>query len=127
MTYRFVDLTKKVQYSPDYVSINPSHSVPTLIAENGSLKLTQSVAILEYLEEKYPEKPLLPTDIQKRAIVRNLVNIITSDIQPISNLRILLHIEKLGSSRGDWAKEYLQAGLDGKSLIILLSGSRPHC
>ena len=116
MTYRFIDLTNKVQHSPDYVAVNPSHSVPTLIAENGSLKLTQSVAILEYLEEKYPEKPLLPNDIQKRAIVRNLVNIITSDIQPISNLRILVHVEKLGSSRGDWAREYLQLGLDGKSI-----------
>ena len=116
MTYRFIDLTNKVHHSSDYVAVNPSHSVPTLIAENGSLKLTQSVAILEYLEDKYPEKPLLPNDIQKRAIVRNLVNIITSDIQPISNLRILVHVEKLGSSRGDWAREYLQLGLDGKSI-----------
>jgi maleylacetoacetate isomerase len=106
-------LTKKGQHSPDYVVVNPSHSVPTLIAENGSLKLTQSVAILEYLEEKYPEKPLLPKDVGKRAIVRNLVNVIANDVQPISNLRILVHVEKLGSSRGDWAKEYLQSGLEG--------------
>ena len=121
MTYRFIDLTKKVQHSMDYVAVNPSHSVPTLIAENGSLKLTQSVAILEYLEEKYPDKPLLPKDIDKRAIVRNLVNVISNDVQPISNLRILIHVEKLGSSRGDWAKEYLQGGLDGTSSTILQS------
>lgn len=113
VTYRFIDLTKKVQDSPAYVAVNPSHSVPTLIAENGSLKLTQSVAIMEYLEEKYPEKPLLPKDMKKRALVRNLVNVIANDVQPISNLRILVHVEKLGSSRGDWAKEYLQVGLDG--------------
>jgi len=114
--YRFIDLTNKVHHSSDYVAVNPNHLVPTLIAENGSLKLIQSIAILEYLEEKYPEKPLLRNDIQKQAIVRNLVNIITSDIQPISNLRILIHVEKLRSSQGDWAREYLQLGLDGKSI-----------
>ena len=117
VTYRFIDLTKKVQHSPDYFTINPIHSVPTLIAENGSLKLTQSVTILEYLE-KYPEKPLLPKDVGERAIVRNLVNVIANDVQPISNLRILVHVEKLGSRRGDWAKEYLQTGLAGISSNI---------
>jgi maleylacetoacetate isomerase len=93
--------------------LNPSHSVPTLIAENGTLKLTQSIAILEYLDERYPEKPLLPKDARARALVRNLVNIISNDIQPVTNLRILAGVEKIGGSRAAWAKEYLQNGLDG--------------
>ena len=93
--------------------MNPSQFVPTLLAENGTLKLTQSIAILEYLEEKYPEKPLLPKNIQKRAIVRNLVNIISNDVQPVTNLRILIDVEKLGGSRAKWAKDYLQEGLNG--------------
>jgi maleylacetoacetate isomerase len=71
------------------------------------------MAILEYLEERYPEKPLLPKDVVSRAIVRNLVNLLSNDVQPVSNLRILVHAEKVGGHRADWAKEYLQAGLEG--------------
>ena len=111
--YHFVDLTKKAQHTPDYVALNPSHLVPTLIAENGTLKLTQSIAILEYLEEKYPQKPLLPKDLHKRAIVRNLTNIMACDVQPVTNLRILIDVEKIGGSRAEWAKKFLQEGLDG--------------
>ena len=113
VTYQYVNLTKKGQHAPEYVALNPSHLVPTLIAENGTLKLTQSLAILEYLEERYPEKPLLPKDLLKRATVRNLVGILALDVQPVTNLRILIHVEKLGANRGAWAKEYLQDGLDG--------------
>ena len=75
--------------------------------------LTQSIAILEYLEEKYPEKPLLPQNLQARSIVRNLVNILANDVQPVTNLRILKQVETLGGSRAEWAKEYLQLGLNG--------------
>lgn len=115
VTYRYVDLTKKAQHAADYVALNPSQLVPTLIAENGTLKLTQSLAILEYLEEKYPDNPLLPKDLNKRATVRNLVGISALDVQPVTNLRILIHIEKFGANRADWAKEYLQDGLNGTS------------
>ena len=87
------------------------------------MKLTQSISILEYLEERYPEKPLLPKDLKKRAIVRNLVNIISCDVQPITNLRILIHVEKLGSSRADWAKEYLQTGLNGTCIFCVIENS----
>jgi maleylacetoacetate isomerase len=121
--YRYVNLTTKDQHSPDYVALNPSHHVPTLIAENGTLKLTQSIAILEYLEERYPEKPLLPKDLKKRATVRNLVNILSCDVQPITNLRILIHVEKLGSTRADWAKEYLQTGLNGTRIFYVIENS----
>jgi maleylacetoacetate isomerase len=113
VTSRYINLVSSEQHSSDYVNLNPGHSVPTLLAENGTLKLTQSIAILEYLEERFPEKPLLPRDPQKRAIVRNLVNILSCDVQPITNLRILVHIDQLGGSRADWAKQYLQSGLEG--------------
>lgn len=116
MTYRYIDLIHGQQNIPQYVAVNPSHSVPTLIAENGTLKLTQSVAILEYLEEKYPEKPLLPKDLRSRSLVRNLVNLISNDVQPVTNLRILAHAEKVGGNRAEWAKHYLQFGLDGITL-----------
>ena len=115
MTYRYINLISSEQHSIDYTNLNPSHSVPTLLAENGALRLTQSIAILEYLEERYPEKPLLPRDPQKRATVRNLVNVLSCDVQPITNLRILVHVDQLGGSRAEWAKQYLQSGLQGLS------------
>jgi maleylacetoacetate isomerase len=120
VTSHYVNLTTNGQHSPDYIVLNPSHHVPTLITENGALKLTQSVAILEYLEERYPEKPLLPKDIPKRAIVRNLVNTISCDVQPITNLRVLIHVERLGASRAEWAKEYLQTGLNGTCAFLYI-------
>jgi maleylacetoacetate isomerase len=120
VTYRYVNLTKKDQHAPEYIALNPSHLVPTLITENGTLKLTQSLAILEYLEERYPEKRLLPKDLQKRASVRNLVGILALDVQPVTNLRILIHAEKFGANRGAWAKEYLQDGLDGIPLAYVV-------
>jgi maleylacetoacetate isomerase len=106
-------LVKNEQHSGEYTVLNPSHSVPTLIAENGTLKLTQSIAILEYLEEAYPERPSLPKDPRSRAVVRNLVNLISNDVQPVTNLRILAVVDKLGGSRAEWAKKYLQSGLNG--------------
>jgi maleylacetoacetate isomerase len=77
------------------------------------LKLTQSIAILEYLEEAFPEKPLLPKDPRTRAVVRNLVNVLSNDVQPVTNLRILAAVEKVGGSRAEWAKDFLQNGLNG--------------
>jgi maleylacetoacetate isomerase len=121
--YRYINLIGKQQYSPDYVALNPSHSVPTLIAENGKLKLTQSIAILEYLEERYVQKPLVPKDLYKRSLMRNLVNVISNDVQPITNLKILLHVEDIGYERSNWAKHYLQDGLNGNldmGLCVLL-------
>ena len=111
--YEYVNLLKNCQHESQYVALNPSHTVPTLIAENGTLKLTQSIPILEYLEEKYPDKPLLPKDLGQRAIVRNLVSILASDVQPVSNLKVLVKVEKLGGSRAEWAKETIQSGLEG--------------
>lgn len=102
--------------------------MPTLIAETGRLVLTQSIAILEYLEEKYPEKPLLPKGIAQRSIVRSLVNIIANDIQPVTNMRVLKHVEEVGGSRADWAREYLQLGLNGIiSLYDKLISLRSYC
>ena len=75
---------------------------------------------MEYLEERYPQKPLLPKDIIQRALVRNLVNVISNDVQPVSNLRILVHVEKIGGDRAQWAKEYLQRGLEGTLLVGLV-------
>ena len=69
-----------------YWAVNPQGFVPTL--EDGNLRLVQSTAILEYLEERYPEPPLLPPDAAERARVRAVVGMVAADIQPLNNQRV---------------------------------------
>jgi maleylacetoacetate isomerase len=69
-----------------YWAVNPQGFVPTL--EDGAVRLVQSTAILEYLEERHPEPPLLPTDAAGRARVRAIVGMVAADIQPLNNQRV---------------------------------------
>ncbi|MGX5174250.1 maleylacetoacetate isomerase [Aliikangiella sp. IMCC44653] len=78
------------QHKPEYQAINPQGLVPTLI--DGNLKIGQSIAILEYLEEKYPQSPLLPQALSLRAVARQLSQIIACDIHPLNNLRVLKYL-----------------------------------
>jgi maleylacetoacetate isomerase len=77
----FLHLEKGDQFADAYRAINPQMVVPTLI--DGDVKLFQSLAILEYLDEKYPEPPLLPADPQARAWVRGLALINVADSHPL--------------------------------------------
>lgn len=70
-----------------YLALNPQGLVPTLETDEGAFG--QSSAILEYLEERWPQPPLLPQDRRPRAIVRGMAGIISADIHPINNLRVL--------------------------------------
>jgi maleylacetoacetate isomerase len=86
-TRRNVNLREDQQRAPDYLVVNPQGLVPTLI--DGGLVLTQSLAILEYLEESYPEPSLLPAGCADRARVRALAQVVACDIHPLDNLRVL--------------------------------------
>ena len=77
----FLHLERGEQFTPSYRAINPQMVVPTLV--DGDVKLFQSLAILEYLDEKYPEPPLLPADTQARAWVRGLALINVADSHPL--------------------------------------------
>jgi len=82
-----VRLDKGEHLSESYGRINPMRGVPTLELDNG-IRLYQSGAIIEYLEEVHPSPPLLPTDPASRAHVRALADIVGSDLHPVNNLRI---------------------------------------
>jgi len=75
--------------TPDYLERNPQGLVPTLELEDGT-SLSQSLAIIEWLDEVHPEPPLLPKDALGRARVRALATMIACDIHPLNNLRVLL-------------------------------------
>lgn len=112
----FVNLLKDEQLSDSHKSRNPSASVPVLVcptSKDKDFQIGQSVAALEYLEEKHPEKPLLPplSDPEARATVRTLVNIICADIQPVTNLRIMRRIRGFGANAVEWNCQLMTAGL----------------
>ena len=94
---------------------NPMGQVPVLQLEGGTT-LAQSMAILEYLEERYPEPPLLPGDTVGRARVRELAELVNSGIQPIQNLTVLNRVTALGGDRGQWALTAIREGFDALEL-----------
>lgn len=79
------------QHKVSYEEINPLKRVPTLI--DGDFTLTQSLAILAYLNEKYPDPPLLPKEIQKKTQILSFSQIIACDIHPLNNLSVLQYLE----------------------------------
>jgi maleylacetoacetate isomerase len=109
----FVHLAKGEHRKPEYAAVNPQALVPTL-EENGRL-LTQSLAILEYLEETHPQPPLLPQDPFARARVRSLALLIACEIHPLNNLRTLRHLKNsLGQSEeqvNGWYRHWVADGL----------------
>jgi len=108
-------LRKGEQSAPDYVAINPQKLVPALVLDNGAV-LTQSLAIMEYLEETHPEPALLPRDPVGRARVRALSLIVSADIHPIQNLRVMGYLrEKFGQTEESafaWSRHWIETGFD---------------
>lgn len=97
----------------NYLTINPSGLVPAL--QDDRMTLTQSMAIIEYLDELHPMVPLLPKDAVGRARVREMAQIIACDIHPVNNLRVLKYLVKhLGLSeeaKTDWYRHWVIEGL----------------
>ena len=108
----FRHLRKGEQRAPDYLAMNPQGLVPTLELDNGAL-LTQSLAIVEWLDETPPTPLLMPADPLQRARVRAFALAIACDIHPVQNLRVLAAVRELGGEQAgqDWAKRINEEGL----------------
>ncbi|KAJ2786712.1 hypothetical protein GGI15_001290 [Coemansia interrupta] len=104
---RAVNLVKGEHTSDDYTELNPGKLLPYLVIDGEGL--SQSVAIMEYLDEVYPDKPLLPQDPGQRAKVRAIVNAISCDIQPLQNMRVLLTLPE--EQRAEYACKIISTGL----------------
>ncbi|KAG2417474.1 maleylacetoacetate isomerase [Aspergillus terreus] len=119
-----VNLLQGEQLTPENRARNPSATVPTLIIERpaNTVTITQSIAALEYLEEAFPDAPnaLLPpaSDPEARATVRTLADIISCDVQPVTNLRILKRVAPFGVDRGAWSKDLIEDGFRAYEAIV---------
>ena len=98
------------QHGSEHLARNPMRQVPVLELDDGR-QLTQSLAILEYLDEQYPEPRLLPADPYLRARTRALTEVVNSGIQPLQNLAILQHLARLNVDRMAWGRHYIHQGL----------------
>lgn len=109
---RGVDLRTGAQRSDAFLALNPQGMVPALEADG--VVLTQSPAILEWLEERYPEPPLLPATPADRAVVRAMAALIACDIHPLNNLRVGKALrESFGADQAAvdaWAARWIVAG-----------------
>lgn len=110
---RPVDLLKGEQRDEAYRALNPTMAVPTLIEGDGR-PLVESLAILEYLEEKYPSPPLLPADLHARAHVRALAQVLAADAHPLIVPRVRKYLEEeLGldeAARTQWLRHWMETG-----------------
>jgi maleylacetoacetate isomerase len=118
-----INLASGGQSDPNYVGKNPQGLVPLLIEDDGAI--SQSLAIIEYLDESYPEPAFLPTSPRDRAHVRALAQIIACDIHPVNNLRILnylkgpLGVDETGITT--WYQHWITQGF--KALESMVTGS----
>lgn len=124
--YVAVDLRKNEHLGKAFKAFNPQGLVPALI--DGDHVLTQSVAIIEWLEERYPTPALLPTDVDDRAHVRALAAIVGCDIHPVNNKRIL---DTLRASFGaddaainQWCGKWISDGFDAYEVMLAADAHR---
>jgi len=111
--YITIDLRKGGQFAEEYRRLNPQELVPLL--DDGTAHLTQSLATIEYLEEKYPQPPLLPHAPLERAYVRGVALAVACEIHPLNNLRVLRYlVREMGLSdekKNTWYRHWVEQGL----------------
>jgi len=111
------------QHSEGYAALNPQELVPTLV--HGECVVRQSMAILEYLDEVFPDPSLLPDDALGRARVRALAQLVACDIHPLNNLRVMQFFSDTWNvpqpERDDWTKHWMQVGFDAMERMLVES------
>ena len=113
------------QKTPEYRAINPQALVPSLVVDD-DLTLTQSLAIIEWLDETHPEPALLPKDVNLRAKVRAFAQIIACEIHPLQNLRVLQYLKtELGQGQEEadaWCQRWIGEGLAACEAMLVKEG-----
>jgi maleylacetoacetate isomerase/maleylpyruvate isomerase len=124
-----VNLLKNEQGQPEFTALNPEGLVPLL--EHDGLRLSQSTAIIEYLEEAFPSPALMPTDLQGRARVRAICQMIACDIHPLNNLRVLKYLTgEMGlpaEQKDTWYAHWVRVGLGAVEKRLAEAASGQFC
>ncbi|MGX1746048.1 MULTISPECIES: maleylacetoacetate isomerase [unclassified Brevundimonas] len=113
-------LRKGEQRAPAYLALNPQGLLPSLVTDDGAV-LTQSLAIIEYLDEIAPEPALLPADPVLKAKVRAVAQAVACDIHPVQNLKVLQRLRELGLGEElvqAWASTTIEEGLDAVDRLL---------
>jgi maleylpyruvate isomerase len=114
------------QLAPSYKAINPQGLVPSL--EDDGRVLTQSLAIIEYLDERHPEPPLLPRDPADRAIVRSMALAIACEVHPLQNTRVLGYLQNVlrqpEAEVSAWSRHWVEQGLAALEQKVLAVANR---
>lgn len=128
--YNGVNLRAGEQRTDAYIKLNPAKGVPVLVTDSGD-EITQSMAILNYLEESYPTPALMPAEALARARVLELCNVIACDIHPINNLRVLAYIQsELGADdaqKDTWYKHWIAEGMQAVEAQLTKHGFGDFC
>ncbi|XP_048140838.1 glutathione S-transferase zeta class-like isoform X1 [Rhodamnia argentea] len=116
--YKAVDLRKEEQYTAEFEKLNPMYFVPVLV--DGDTMVSDSFAILLYLEEKYPQKALLPRDLRLKALNLQAASIISSSVQPLQMLNLLKYIEEKAGpeERLSWARYVIERGFQALEKLL---------
>ncbi len=124
-----VNLLKNEQGQPEFTALNPEGLVPLL--EHDGLRLSQSTAIIEYLEEAFPSPALMPTDLHGRARVRAICQMIACDIHPLNNLRVLKYLTgEMGlpaEQKDTWYAHWVSVGLSAVEKRLAEAASGQFC
>lgn len=124
-----VSLADGEQRAESYLNVNPQGLVPFLV--DGDIALGQSLAILDYLEERYPAISLLPEAPSERVLARRIANMIACDIQPLCNLRVLKYLEEsLGldeQARSSWYCHWVSVGLEAIEALLEETDAEQFC
>ncbi len=115
-----IDLRTGAQGAPEWRARNPQALVPALELDDGTL-LIQSLAILEWLDEAYPQNPFLPADPLQRARIRAVALVIAADTHPVQNLGVLKRIEGLAhpDAARQWAHDTIERGLTAVEALVV--------
>lgn len=109
------------QHAPDYVALNPGHLVPSYVLGDGTV-LTQSLAIIDYLESQVPSPALLPDDPVQRAQTLAAAHVVAMDIHPVNNLRVVQHLgETFGATpdaKAAWMHRWMAKGFDALQTMV---------
>ncbi|MFJ4064554.1 maleylacetoacetate isomerase [Pseudomonas sp. NPDC089996] len=130
VNYRGVNLRTGEQRQAQHRELSPIGGVPVLVGDDG-VSLTQSLAIIDYLDARYPQAPLLPSEPLLRARVLEVAQLIACDIHPLNNVRVLGYLQRelevSAEAKARWYAHWVAEGLAALEALLQRYGAGPYC